>query len=118
MIRVDTRPRHRNSGKGEAEKRCHPHLQWLRGRRCALASTAGHVCSGPIVAAHVDFIGAKGMGTKTEDWNAIPLCDGAHQEQHQVGWPTFQRRHSFDAGGVAERYAAASPHRHRWEDRR
>ena len=117
MIRVDIRPRHRNSGKGEAAKRCQPHLQWLRGRPCALAGTAGHVCSGPIIAAHVDFLGNKGMSTKTEDWHAIPLCDGSHQEQHRIGWGTFQRRHQFDAAGAAERYAKLSPHRARWEGR-
>lgn len=113
MIRVDVRPRRRNSGKGEVKKRCQPHLQWLRGRPCALA---GAGCAGPIIAAHVDFLGEKGMATKTEDWNAIPLCDKHHHEQHSIGWPTFQRRHQFDATEAAERYAALSPHRHRWEN--
>jgi len=109
---IDVRPRRRNSQKGEANKRCPSHLKWLRGRPCVLASAG---CRGPIVAAHVDFVGAKGMATKTEDWNAIPLCDGHHQEQHAKGWATFQRIYSFNAANAAEEYARRSPHRAKWE---
>ena len=112
--RIDARPRRKNSHRATETKRCHGHLQWLRGRDCALAEKGG--CSGPIVAAHVDFLGSKGMGTKTEDWNAIPLCDCHHREQHDKGWGTFQRIYSFNAAAAAEAYAKASPHRRKWED--
>jgi hypothetical protein len=66
-MRVDTRPRRRNSGKADAVKRDASHLQWLRGRPCIVARDGG--CGGKIEAAHVDSDPSKGMGTKAGDWH-------------------------------------------------
>lgn len=113
---VNTAPRRKNNRKVAAEtKRCPVHLQWLRGRPCVLESAGD--CDGRIEAAHVDFLGHKGLGTKTEDWNAIPLCAWHHQRQHNLGWATFQHRYAFNAAQAAHEYAKASPHRAKWETR-
>jgi hypothetical protein len=114
-MRVDTRPRRRNSMKADATKRCPSHIQWLRGRPCAVASF--NSCMGPVQAAHVDHGGDKGVGTKASDRFAIPLCFGHHNEQHAHGWETFEAKYRFDALRAADAYWLASPHRAKFEAR-
>ena len=114
MIRVDIRPRARNGRRGARARSCPSHLQWLRGRPCAVASTE---CAGAIVAAHVDHAGGKGTGLKVEDRHAIPLCDAHHREQHQHGWRTFERKHRLDGVALAAEYWRLSPHRRKYEER-
>ena len=87
-------------------------LQWLRGRECAVSNAN---CDGRMEAAHVDFMGAKGMGTKTEDRNAIPLCTFHHRQQHTRGWQTFQKDHGIKADTLADAYWKAWPGRAKWE---
>lgn len=86
MIRADTRPRHRNAPR-PAEKSAAGFLQWLRGRPCLWA--LGGECEGRIEAAHLDFAGGKGVGTKVADRFAVPMCAKHHAQQHQKGWRTF-----------------------------
>jgi len=114
MLRVDTRPRRRNSSRA-AETRSYPaHLQWLRGRPCAVERSGN--CGGRMEAAHVDHAGGKGVGLKVADSKAVPLCAEHHAEYHR-GARTFQATHGIDLVAAAARYAAASPHRHLWEVR-
>ena len=112
--RADIRPRIRNAGRS-AEKSAPGFLKWLRGRLCALARQHGHECRGKIVAAHVDHAGGKGVGTKVADRHAIPLCDGAHEEQHRVGWRSFEARYRLNAVELAEAFWRAWPGRAAWE---
>jgi hypothetical protein len=88
--------------------------QWLRGRPCACG---GHKdCSGPIVAAHVDHAGGKGVGTKVADQHCIPLSDACHRRQHSVGWRTFERTlPGGDAVTLSAEYWRAWPGRIAWE---
>lgn len=112
MIRVDTRPRRQNSGKAAIE-RAHPsHLQWLRGRACAVVNGD---CWGRMEAAHVDHAGGKGVGIKVADYKAVPLCQHHHAELHR-GAKTFEAVHKIDLVAAARAYAAKSPHRGRWAD--
>ena len=113
MIRVDTRPRRRNSGKADVERRFPQHLQWLRGRPCAVEADGG--CEGRMEAAHVDHAGGKGVGLKVSDTKAVPLCQAHHAELHR-GARTFEAGHKIDLVAVAAAYAAKSPHRGRWAD--
>jgi hypothetical protein len=101
-MRVDIRPRHRNSGKADAERRFPTHIQWLRGRPCLIAGTD---CDGRMEAAHVDHAGGK----------AIPLCQHHHAELHR-GAKTFEAARKIDLVAAARAYAAKSPHRGRWAD--
>lgn len=101
-MKIDLRPRHRNSPR-PAEKSAPGFLQWLRGRSCLCAATGR--CSGKIEAAHVDYAGDKGMGSKVRDSAAVPLCTWHHAEQHRIGWPQFERKYfegrrfALDAAG-------------------
>ena len=116
MIRVDTRPRQRNSHRADEERRFPQHLQWLRGRPCLLANKAGHVCSGRMEASHSDADGSKGMGLKAADFTAVPLCSGAHQEKDRIGLLTWQAKYAVDHAAAGREYGRLSPHRARWAD--
>jgi len=101
-------PRIQNSHRADSWKRCEPFLKWLRGRECFLAlHNPRHVCSGKVVACHFDPFGDKGMGTKVSDSAAMPMCGGpggAHDEQHRIGWQSFQRKYEFDGRDVTTAY--------------
>lgn len=73
-------------------------------------------CDGKIEAAHVDYAGDKGMGTKVSDRFAIPMCSKHHREQHSKGWSAFERTYgNFDALEVAAQYWRNWPGRIAWE---
>lgn len=73
-------------------------------------------CEGRIEAAHVDYAGDKGMGSKVRDSAAIPLCSKHHREQHSIGWRAFEARYGgFDALSVAGQYWRNWPGRLAWE---
>lgn len=111
-MRVDTRPRKRNAPR-PAEKSAPRYLQWLRGRDC-FVSESGE-CSGKIEAAHTHGAGDKGIGTKSSDRYAIPLCSHHHAMQHRIGWKSFEERYCFNAPGLAEGYWSRWPDRFKWE---
>lgn len=110
-MRVSTAPRHRNAGR-PAHKSAPGFLQWLRGRRCLAGATD---CEGRMEAAHVDYAGDKGVGTKVSDKWAVPLCSHHHREQHSVGIRTFETRHGLDLIEAAKAYWQRWPGRAAWE---
>lgn len=110
------RPRKRNAPR-PAWKVEEAFRKFLRGRDCYLASHRLGGCGvignrKPVEAAHVDFAGDKGMGSKASDRFCIPLCPAHHDEQHgktgpfsaRGGWPTFQIKYGFNALDVAASY--------------
>lgn len=94
MTRIDTRPRLRNSGR-PPEKSAPGFLKYVRGRSCLVANAG---CSERIEAAHVDYAGGKGIGTKVADRYAVPLCSTHHAMQHVMGWAAFERQYFGEAG--------------------
>lgn len=115
MLRADFGPRHRNRGR-PPEKSCPSFLKWLRGRNCILSYTGG--CDGKIVAAHVDYAGGKGIGTKVADKFAVPMCggpNGHHAEQHRQGWTYFETKYQINALALASAFYQAWPSRVAWE---
>lgn len=111
-MRIDTRPRKRNAPR-PAEKAAPGFLQWLRGRDCFV--TESGECEGKIEAAHTYGAGDKGMGTKSSDRYAIPLCSKHHAEQHRIGWRSFEARYLFVAPFIAEGYWKGWHGRPAWE---
>lgn len=112
-MRIDTRPRKRNAPR-PAEKAAPGFLQWLRGRECMVAPHPA--CEQQrLEAAHVDYAGGKGVGTKVADRWAVPLCSHHHREQHRIGWKTFERIYLIDCKSAAEQYWRAWPGRIAWE---
>jgi hypothetical protein len=75
------------------------YLAWIRTLGCVICSTvSGGVTA--IEAAHTNALGARGMGQKTTDFSAIPLCSGHHREYpdsyHRLGEQGFSRAHGID----------------------
>lgn len=116
LARSAFRPRKQNSGRQHEGKRFPSHLKWLRGRPCILEGKHGHACEGQMEAMHVDEAGGKGMGVKVADYWAVPGCSEAHRLLHQYGSATWQRTWRVNLVEAAKAYAAASPHRFKWEN--
>lgn len=121
IFRKHTRPRVRNAPR-PAEKSAPTFLQWLRGRPCFLADHWLGGCGlapiprkSPVEAAHAPDKASKGMGTKSTDAIALPLCQAHHDEQHRIGWATFQAKYGFNARDVAGDYWHLWPGRRAWE---
>jgi hypothetical protein len=66
------------------------HATWAR--------AVGHFCFAAVRACHVKARGAGGpdMG------NLYPACDAAHDEQHAVGIPTFEKQWEISLPKIAE----------------
>ena len=87
---------------------------WIRVQPCELARrfclvTAPaygnyHDCIGPVQVCHVKTRGAGG----DDVGNVVPMCAGAHDEQHRIGIRAFQKRWGIDlakiAAGLAPKY--------------
>ena len=75
------------------------YLSWIRTLGCAVCS---RVSGGATVveAAHTNVLGPRGMGQKTTDFSAIPLCSGHHRENldsyHLLGETEFSHKHGID----------------------
>ena len=57
-----------------------------------------------IEAAHTSSLGPQGIGQKTSDFSAIPLCSGHHRESpdshHRLGEKKFSHTHGIDLHGL------------------
>ena len=75
------------------------YLAWMRTLPCIVCS---RVSGGATVieAAHTNVLGPRGMGQKTSDFSAIPLCSGHHRENldsyHVLGEVGFSHKHRID----------------------
>jgi hypothetical protein len=116
-MRVDVSPRRKNAPR-PAEKSAPQFLQWLRGRACVFRVIDGARCEGKIEAAHLDWAGGKGIGTKVRDSAAVPMCSGHHRLQHNKGWATFMREREVNKTLMLEaacKFWSAWPGRIAWE---
>lgn len=66
-------------------------------------------CRDGSVAAHVRVNTDSGMGTKPSDEWTVPLCDGHHKEQHQIGHRAFDEKYGIDMRETAKDLASLSP---------
>jgi hypothetical protein len=82
--------------------RCPEYLAWIRTLGCV-------VCGRPpgsvlIEAAHTNALGPRGLGQKSTDFSAIPLCSGHHRQDrdsyHLLGEEPFLRAHAIDLEGI------------------
>jgi hypothetical protein len=85
------------------------HIAYIHALPCCIAHRNGHVCHGDVIAAHVRTGTDGGTGIKPSDFWTIPLCDGAHRSQHQMGEPEFERRYHFSMKKFALAFALLSP---------
>lgn len=58
-----------------------------------------------VEAAHTNVLGARGLGQKTSDFSAVPLCAAHHRESpdsyHRLGETGFAHEHGIDLHHVA-----------------
>lgn len=89
--------------------RSQPHKAFVRGRECAIKDLNGHVCEGRYDPAHVRS-GTDGCGEeKPSDCWLICLCRAAHNEQHRIGEPAFERKYRIDMKAIASSLWRISP---------
>lgn len=100
----------KRSGILREPKRLWPrHRRFVSGHECSIAGKHGHLCEGDIVVAHVRTETGGGEGLKPHDWWTISLCYIAHEEQHRLGEPAFERKYRIDMKHLAIEFAAKSP---------
>ena len=99
--------------KRESRWRSQAHLSFIRSFACASCGSQTN-----IEAAHVRINSGAGMGTKPDDWRAVPLCggqEGCHAHQHRVGeitfWNQYKRAHGQTVEQLIDELCAASPKR-------
>ena len=72
------------------------YLAWIRKLPCLICSRASGGAT-VIEAAHTNALGTRGLGQKTSDFSAIPLCSGHHRKDrdsyHRLGEERFARAH-------------------------
>ena len=60
-----------------------------------------------VEAAHTNTLGPRGLGQKSTDFSAIPLCSGHHRENldsyHALGEPAFLQKYGIDLKEIALR---------------
>lgn len=84
------------------------HRRFVRGHQCIIAGKGDHVCEGPIVFAHVRHETDGGGSLLPSDWWGNSMCDCAHQLQHRIGEPAFERRFGIVLKASAMEFARAS----------
>jgi len=82
------------------------YLAWIRTLGCVVCA---RVSGGATVveAAHTNALGSRGLGQKTTDFSAIPLCSGHHRENldsyHVLGEQGFSHKHGIELNEVVLR---------------
>ena len=77
--------------------RSEDYKRWIRSWPCLVCATRRN-----IEASHT---GAHGIGQKSSDFNAVPLCKEHHAELHQ-GVQEFQERHQLELADVVSMFNA------------
>jgi hypothetical protein len=97
--------RRKRSRKRRGPDRSQDYLAWIRTLPCAVCS---RVSGGAtlVEAAHTNVLGPRGLGQKTTDFSAIPLCSGHHRENpdsyHRLGERWFAQVHQIRLPGLVQ----------------
>jgi hypothetical protein len=90
------------------------YLQWIRSLGCAVCfRRRSEYCA--IEAAHTSVLGPhpRGLGQKTSDYSAIPLCFWHHRGRsdsyHWLGEKRFAQRHQLDLEALVATLLAHYP---------
>src|ERR1039458_5666112 len=79
--------------------RCPEYLAWIRMLPCTVCMRLSGGAT-VIEAAHTNVLGPRGLGQKTSDFSAIPLCSAHHRENpdsyHRLGENGFSHKHGID----------------------
>ena len=78
--------------------RCPEYLAWIRMLPCTVCTRLSGGAT-VIEAAHTNVLGPRGLGQKTSDFSAIPLCAAHHRENpdsyHNLGERWFAQVHQI-----------------------
>jgi len=98
------KPKVRKQKKRFAYLRDPARCDFVRAQPCLLSrwGMLPHQCFGTVQVAHVQSRGAGGG----DRGNIVPLCLGAHNEQHTAGTRTFEHRWNLDLELAAQHYEA------------
>ena len=102
--RVPVRKRRSQPRRGPG--RSPEYLAWIRTLGCVVCA---RVSGGATVveAAHTNVLGRRGIGQKTTDFSAIPLCSGHHRQcpdsYHALGERGFLHKHGIDLQELVRR---------------
>ena len=79
------------------------YLAWIRTLGCVVCSRVSGAAT-VVEAAHTNALGPRGIGQKTSDFSAIPLCSAHHRENldsyHLLGEKKFSHTHGIDLHGL------------------
>ena len=79
------------------------YLAWIRTLGCVVCSGVSGAAT-VVEAAHTNALGRRGIGQKTSDFSAIPLCGAHHRENpdsyHRLGEQKFSHTHGIDLHGL------------------
>jgi hypothetical protein len=74
------------------------YLAWIRTLGCVVCARVNGGAT-VVEAAHTNALGTRGMGQKTSDYSAVPLCGGHHREYpdsyHHLGERWFAQTHQI-----------------------
>ncbi len=75
------------------------YLAWIRTLECVVCARMS--CGATVIeAAHTNALGRRGIGQKTTDFSAVPLCAAHHRERldsyHRLGEQRFAQKHGID----------------------
>jgi hypothetical protein len=80
-------------------ERCPAYLAWIRTLRCAVCGRGPREHT-RVEAAHTSALGPRGLGQKSSDYSAIPLCSWDHStgpdSYHRLGERLFAAKHAID----------------------
>jgi hypothetical protein len=107
----------KRGGSSFPKRRVPEYCDWVRAQPCLLSrwtdwnplienwpggggyDATSHGCIGPVQVCHVKSRGAGGDDRR----NVIALCAMAHDEQHRIGIPAFEKRWGVNLKAEAER---------------
>ena len=81
------------------------YLAWIRTLGCVVCARVSGAQT-VVEAAHTNALGPRGIGQKTSDFSAIPLCGAHHRENpdsyHRLGEQGFSHTHGIDLEGLVQ----------------
>jgi hypothetical protein len=92
--------------------RSYAHCDWVRGHYCSVPGCQLM----PIETHHIRTAANSGTGKKCSDAFIVSLCRDHHNQYHNIGIETFEKRHGLNMMKLAEDFYRKSPHRKKLDD--
>jgi len=70
------------------------HKDWIREQPCCVTGYQGESIDPHHIIGY-SWLTGKGMGKKGSDLTCIPLRHDLHQELHNIGWASFEKKYNI-----------------------